>query len=180
MTRSFSASEIPYLGIVGWSNSGKTTLLEALIEVLQERGYRIAVVKHTHHRDVETDLPGTDSRRLWEAGASHTAFWTPERVVHTHRWSSPPPLGAVLEGVHDVDLIIIEGYKRGTFPKIEVIRADREPILIPELEGRIACVTDVPDLACDVSIFGPDAVEAIADFIVVGFLARKTEDAGNG
>jgi molybdopterin-guanine dinucleotide biosynthesis protein len=76
--------------------------------------------------------------------------------------------------------VIIEGYKRGAFPKIEVIRADREPTLIPKLEGRIACVTDVPDLACDGPTFEPDAVEAIADFIVAGFLTGEVGGRSNG
>lgn len=170
---SSSVAEIPCLGIVGWSNSGKTTLLEGLIVRLQERGYRVAVIKHTHHRDVETDLPGTDSRRLWEAGAVHTAFWTPERVVHTHRWSSPPPLTAVLAGVHDVDLVIMEGYKRGSFPKIEVVRAERDPTLIQNLEGRIACVTDIPDLPCDQPTFALNDVAGVADFITERFLTAR-------
>ena len=156
---------VPIVSFVGRSNSGKTTLLEKLIALLRERGYRVGVVKHTVRADVETDLPGTDTRRLWEAGAEHVAFVTPDRIVHTRRYAELPPLKAALAGVGDVDLVIIEGFKSGPYPKIEVVRAARDPALIPDLEGRVACVTDVPDLACGVPRFTFDDIPGLADFI---------------
>ena len=70
-----------------------------------------------------------------------------------------------LADIHDVDIVIAEGFKRGPFPKIEVTRAARDPNLIPDVEGRIACVTDVPDLACDLPHFRLDDVAALADFV---------------
>jgi len=153
------------VSFVGRSNSGKTTLLEKLIALLRQRGYRVGVVKHTLRAGVETDLPGTDTRRLWEAGAEHVAFVTPDRIVHTRRYAELPPLEAALAGVGDVDLLLIEGFKYGPYPKIEVVRAARDPALIPDLEGRIACVTDVPDLACDGPIFPFDDVAGLADLV---------------
>ncbi len=156
---------IPALSFVGRSNSGKTTLLEKLIALLRQRGYRVGVVKHTVRADVETDLPGTDTRRLWEAGAEHVAFVTPDRIVHTHRYAELPPLEAALTGVGDVDLVFIEGFKHGPYPKIEVVRAARDPNLIPDVEGRIACVTDIPDLACGVPKFAFGDVVELADFV---------------
>ncbi len=156
---------LPIVSFVGRSNSGKTTLLERLIPLLQQRGYRVGVIKHTLRQDIETDIPGTDTRRMWDAGADHVAFVTADRIVHTRRCAEAPTLEMALAGVHDVDIIIAEGFKRGTFPKIEVTRAARDPNLIPDVEGRIACVTDVPDLACDLPHFELDDVAALADFI---------------
>ena len=156
---------IPIIAFVGRSNSGKTTLLEKMIALLRERGYRVGVVKHTLRADVETDLPGTDTRRLWEAGAEHVAFVTPDRIMHTHRYAELPPLEAALAGVGDVDLVLIEGFKYGPYPKIEVVRAARDPALISDLENRIACVTDVPDLPCGVPQFAFDDVMALANFV---------------
>jgi molybdopterin-guanine dinucleotide biosynthesis protein B len=155
----------PIVSFVGRSNSGKTTLLEKLIVLLRQRGYRVGVVKHTLRQDVETDIPGTDTRRMWEAGAEHVAFVTPDRIVHTQRYAEAPTLDLALAGVHDVDIVIAEGFKRGPFPKIEVTRAARDPNLIPDVDGRVACVTDIPDLACDLPRFGFDDVAALADFI---------------
>lgn len=177
-TRPFFAGVImdrlPCVSFVGRSNSGKTTLLEHLISLLAQRGYRVAVIKHTCHRDVETDLPGTDTRRLWDTAATHTAFFTPERVVHTHRYVVEPSLEQVLAGVYGVDVILLEGYKGGTLPKIEVVRAARDPDLLPDLQGRIACVTDVAGLTDAVPCFGLDDRVALADWIeevVIGDMA---------
>ncbi|MBN1486926.1 MAG: molybdopterin-guanine dinucleotide biosynthesis protein MobB, partial [Anaerolineae bacterium] len=96
---------------------------------------------------------------------AHTALITPDRVVHTRRHTEPPALEVVLAEISDVDLIILEGYKSGPYPKIEVVRLERDPNLIPGLEGRIACVTDVPCLPCDVPCFGLNEIAAIGDFI---------------
>lgn len=156
---------IPSVSFVGRSNSGKTTLLEKLIVLLRQRGYRVGVVKHTVRADVETDIPGTDTCRLWEVGAEHVAFVTPDRIVHTRRYAEMPPLEVALSGVEDVDLVIIEGFKHGPYPKIEVVRAARDPALIPDLEGRVACVTDVSDLECNVPKFAFDDVTELAEFI---------------
>ncbi|MFN2110731.1 MAG: molybdopterin-guanine dinucleotide biosynthesis protein B [Anaerolineae bacterium] len=160
-----ATAQFPIVSFVGRSNSGKTTLLENLIVLLRQRGYRVGVVKHTLRQDIETDIPGTDTHRMWDAGAEHVAFVTPDRIVHTQRYAQAPTLDLALAGVHDVDIVIAEGFKHGPFPKIEVTRAARDPNLIPDVESRIACVTDVPDLACDLPHFGFDDVAALADFI---------------
>ncbi|HOU15510.1 MAG TPA: molybdopterin-guanine dinucleotide biosynthesis protein B [Anaerolineae bacterium] len=157
--------QIPIVSFVGRSNSGKTTLVERLIPLLQQRGYRVGVIKHTLRQNVETDIPGTDTRRLWDAGADHVAFVTQDRIVHTRRYAEAPTLDMAMVEVKDVDIIIAEGFKRGPFPKIEVTRAARDPNLIPDVEGRIACVTDVPDVARDLPHFSLDDVTALADFI---------------
>jgi len=155
----------PVVSFVGRSNSGKTTLLEKLIVLLRQRGYRVGVVKHTLRENVETDIPGTDTHRMWDAGAEHVAFVTPDRIVHTQRYAQAPTLDLALAGIHDVDIVIAEGFKRGPFPKIEVTRAARDPNLIPDVDGRIACVTDVPDLECAVPRFAFDDVVGLADFV---------------
>jgi len=167
----------PIVSFVGRSNSGKTTLLEKLLVLLRQRGYRVGVVKHTVRADVETDLPDTDTRRLWEAGAAHVAFVTPDRIVHTRRYAEPPPLEVALAGVGDVDLALIEGFKYGPYPKIEVVRAARDPALIPDLEGRIACVTDVPDLVCGVPQFAFADVKGLADFVEERLILRRADEA---
>ncbi|MEA3309267.1 MAG: molybdopterin-guanine dinucleotide biosynthesis protein B [Chloroflexota bacterium] len=156
---------IPCLGVIGRSNSGKTTLLEKLIGELTRRGYRVAVLKHTRHPGVQTDLPGKDTRRLWEAGAVHTTFLTPDRLVQTQRYAEEPQLARVLAGIRDVDLILIEGYKRSAFPKIEVVRAARDPHPLPGIAGRIAYVTDLPALAGDLPLFELNAIEPLVAFV---------------
>jgi molybdopterin-guanine dinucleotide biosynthesis protein B len=142
--------------------------LEKLIPALAQRGYQVGVAKHTHHREVETDMPGTDSRRLWDAGAEHVAFVTPNRVVHTHRYNTEPSLAEALRGIHDVDVVLMEGYKAADaplVPKIEVVRAACDPQPIPDLKGRIAYVTDIADLSETLPCFRFTELERLLNFI---------------
>ncbi|MGC9356927.1 MAG: molybdopterin-guanine dinucleotide biosynthesis protein B [Anaerolineae bacterium] len=172
-----STLSVSAIAFIGRSGSGKTTLLEKLVAELSARGYRVGVVKHTRHRGVETDLPGTDTRRFWEIGAAHTTLVTPDRVVHTHRWDSEPPLDQVLGEIHGLDLILVEGYKHGTLPKIEVVREACDPSLLPEIEGRIACVTDVECLACGpLPRFALEQVVGLADFIEKYLISGRALD----
>lgn len=170
-----SKHDIPIVAFVGRSGAGKTTLLERVIAVLDARGVRVAVIKHTHHTGLATDLPGADSRRLWEAGARHTTLWAPDRVAHTYRTSSPPHLATVRRDIRDVDVILVEGHKRGALPKIEIVRAACNPALLPDIEGRIACVTDAPELAWEGPRFGFDdaGIAALADFIQTTVMVGK-------
>jgi molybdopterin-guanine dinucleotide biosynthesis protein MobB len=172
-----TTGRFPIVSFVGRSNSGKTTLLEKLIVLLRQRGYRVGVVKHTLRQDIETDIPGTDTHRMWEAGAEHVAFVTPDRIVHTQRYAASPPLEIALAGVGDVNLVLIEGFKYGPYPKIEVVRAARDPALIPDLEDRIACVTDVSDLECGVPCFAFDDAAGLADFVEEQLILRYMEAA---
>ncbi len=192
----------PIVSFVGRSNCGKTTLLEKLIPALAQRGHRIAVIKHTHHREVETDIPGTDSRRLWDAGADHVAFVTPNRVVHTHRYNIEPSLAEALRGIHDVDVVLMEGYKAADtitptaagaaarsfdklsmtrtadthpVPKIEVVRSACDPKPIPGLEGRIAYITDIPDLSETLPCFRFTDLEGLMNFIEKHIIEAQSE-----
>ena len=60
---------LPLLAIVGWSGTGKTTLLQQVIPLLSGKGIRAGLIKHTHHQ-MDVDTPGKDSYLLRKAGAS--------------------------------------------------------------------------------------------------------------
>jgi len=156
----------PVVAFVGLSGSGKTTLLLKLIPVLRARQIRVAMVKHSSHRGVETDIAGSDSRRFWDAGAHEVALVTPDRVALTRRVESEPRLDEVLSVVGSADLVLLEGFKCSDVSKIEVIRAACTSALLEGLRGRVACVTDVADLAMDCPVFGLNDVEGVADFLM--------------
>ncbi|WP_034851870.1 molybdopterin-guanine dinucleotide biosynthesis protein B [Inquilinus limosus] len=160
------------LGIAGWSGSGKTTLLAKLIPVLIARGLTVSTVKHAHH-EFDVDQPGKDSWRHREAGATEVLVSSSRRwaLMHEHRGAAEPPLEALLAKLEPVDLVLVEGFKRERYPKLEVWRAETgKPPLYPEDPDIIAVASDglVADgvvgssrLRLDV-----DDVEAIADFVV--------------
>ncbi|OLO04178.1 MULTISPECIES: molybdopterin-guanine dinucleotide biosynthesis protein B [Salinicola] len=124
--------DIPLLGIAAWSGTGKTTLLEALLPRLRERGWPTAVIKHAHH-DFDVDKPGKDSHRLREAGA------TPMVVASGRRFAlmmetpgqQEPDLALLVAQVAALKpaLILVEGFKTWPIPKLELYRGsqDRPP-----------------------------------------------------
>lgn len=168
---------IPCISFVGRSGVGKTTVLEPVVAHLTQRGYRVAVVKHTRHVGVETDLPGKDTRRFWDAGAAQTFLVTPDCVTHIARVAEPTVL-ATVAGIRDVDVVLVEGDKFGPLPKIEVLRAavSAEPLV--GIAGRIATVTDAPEAlgtaeAGELPCFGLTDSVALADFIQAWIVAAQ-------
>lgn len=160
------AADVPIVAFVGRSGCGKTTLITRLVQALSKRCICAAVVKHSPIHEVETDVKGTDTWRFWEAGARHVTLVARDRTVHSHRFDDEPELQRALDGVHGVDVILLEGYKRSSVPKVEVIRQACDPQPIPGVVQRIACVTDVVGIEGSVPVFGLDEVEALVGFLV--------------
>ena len=159
---------VKLLGIAGFKNAGKTTLTERLVRELTARGYRISTVKHAHH-GFDIDQEGRDSWRHRQAGASEVAVVSAKRwaLVHELRGETEPRLKDVIARMKPCDLILTEGYKGESHPKIEVRDL---AINHPELAGRdpsviaIACNGKV--MEASVPVFDRDDILTIADFIV--------------
>jgi molybdopterin-guanine dinucleotide biosynthesis protein B len=117
-------SSMPLFGIAGWSNSGKTTLIEKLTRHFTDRGLRVATIKHTHHK-FDIDAPGSDTTRHRAAGAAETAIVSGSRVavIEEIEAAGEPALEAVAARLRPADVILVEGYKSAAIPKIEVRRA---------------------------------------------------------
>lgn len=132
------------LGVVGWSGSGKTQLLEALIARLAERGLRVNVVKHSHH-DIMLEPPHKDSARLRMAGAAEVMIASPFRVavIRELRGEPEPSLAEQVARLAPADLTLVEGYKWEPVPKIEVHRPSLgHPALYPADPHIIAVASD--------------------------------------
>lgn len=119
-----SHASLPLFGIAGWSNSGKTTLIEKLATHFSGEGLRVATIKHTHHK-FDIDMPGSDTERHRAAGAAETAIVSGSRVAFIEEIDAAgePPLEAVAARLRPADIILVEGYKAANIPKIEVRRA---------------------------------------------------------
>ena len=117
------ASKLPLIGIAGWSNSGKTTLIEKLVQHFAAKGLRVATIKHSHHK-FEIDKPGSDTGRHRLAGACETAIVSGSRVavIEEIETRGEPSLEDVAQRLKPADLIFVEGYKSAAIPKIEVRR----------------------------------------------------------
>lgn len=131
-------------GIAGRSGMGKTTLLERLIPALRDQGLRVSLIKHSH-KDIEVDRPGKDSFRLREAGCQEVLLLGRTRwaLMHELRGDAEPDLDYLLSRIQDCDLVLVEGFKGGAFPKLEVWRAAvGKPALWPEWPGIVAITGD--------------------------------------
>ncbi len=107
--------------VSGEKNSGKTTLIEALLPILKERGYRVAVIKHDGH-SFEPDVPGTDTRRFFDAGAVGTAVYDGEKFMLVKRQAVDER--QLFEAFPDADIILIEGLKHSGYPKVFLTAGD--------------------------------------------------------
>nr|WP_229517406.1 molybdopterin-guanine dinucleotide biosynthesis protein B [Massilia oculi] len=134
------------LGVVGWSGSGKTSLLEFLVAALAREGRRVNVVKHSHH-DVELEPPHKDSARLRLAGAAEVLLASPYRVaiLRELRGAPEPPLAQHLARLAPAELTLVEGYKWERMPKLEVFRPGLgRPALYPDDPDIVAVASDAP------------------------------------
>jgi molybdopterin-guanine dinucleotide biosynthesis protein MobB len=153
---------IPIYSVVAFSGTGKTTLLEKLIAELKSRNLKVAVIKHDAHK-FEIDHEGKDSWRLTRAGADVTAVISESKAVMIENRSIP--VETLLDRITDVDIILTEGYKHGTWPKIAILRAaSGKPLPIPAHEC-FAVVTDVEG-NYDVPCFGLDDAQGLADLLI--------------
>ncbi|TDF95988.1 molybdopterin-guanine dinucleotide biosynthesis protein B [Paenibacillus piri] len=138
------------IGFAGFSNSGKTTLIAALVNHFAQRGLRTAVIKHDAHGHYK-EAAGTDSALYREAGASATAVLSPESSVLYYRGSGTleQMIGLFAAG-RSFELILIEGFKSGTHDKIALFRNEEQADimkLLPEAPAACAAPSDMRKLA---------------------------------
>ncbi len=155
------------IGLAGWSGSGKTTLITKAIPRLIARGCRVSTLKHAHH-GFELDQPGKDSFFHRSAGATEVIISSAKRFAILHELRDEPEwdLCALLSKVTPVDLVLIEGFKRDKFPKLEVHRAvNGKPLLQPDDPHIIAVASDEPLPAAKVPVLDLNDIEAIVGLL---------------
>lgn len=162
------------IGIIGWQNSGKTTLVVELVKYLTAKGLNVSTVKHAHHA-FDIDKPGKDSFKHRQAGAREVMVASDTRwaLMRELRSEVQPSLPDLVARMADADIILAEGYKSGQHRKIEVWR-DQETELLAMTDRNIIAVVTPPDTHipdCPCPVLPRDNLAAIADLI------RKTSDA---
>ncbi len=161
----------PVIGFSAYSGTGKTTLLKRIIVLLRQRDIRLAVIKHAHH-DFEIDHPGKDSFELRKADVYQMLISSSKRkalITEFESYQQEPSLNELINDLdHDnIDLILVEGFKREHFAKIELHRESlHKPYLFESDEDIIALATDHPvNIESDLLLLDMNQPEIIADFI---------------
>jgi molybdopterin-guanine dinucleotide biosynthesis protein B len=155
-------------GIAGHSGMGKTTLLERLVPELSSRGLVVSLIKHSH-KSIDIDRPGKDSYRLRESGCKEVLLLGNERwaLMHELRGADEPPLDYLLGRLQHCDLVLIEGFKHGGFPKLEVWRGELgKPTLWPGWPGIVAIASDTALPGAGVPRLGLADTAAIAELVL--------------
>ena len=173
---------VPLLGFAAASGTGKTTLLKQLIPLLKAQGLRIGLIKHSHHQ-ADIDHPGKDSYVLRQAGATPVMLSSSTRraLIIEHETPAEPSLNEELRYFDQtaVDLILVEGFKRESFPKIELCRAELVPPRLYQDDSHIiAIATDQPlDIPAAIPQLDLNDAEAICRFIVHQYLGSTPAPA---
>ncbi len=158
------------------SGSGKTHIIELLIKELTKRGLKVAAVKHSGHMP-EFDIKGKDTYRYRKSGASRIMIFSPHGMMMYDCCEKSDLEIAELAGM-DMDIVLLEGYKDGPFPKIEVFNpAVHNLPLCMEYEGRFIGLVSDTDPGTDIPRFAFSDVSKLADFIL-SYPAINTKDAG--
>ena len=156
--------EMRIIGLAGWSGSGKTTLITKVLPVLISRGNKVSTLKHAHH-GFDLDQPGKDSFMHRVSGATEVIISSERRwaVLHELRSEREWDLPALLSKASPVDLILVEGFKREAFPKLEVYRqTNGKPLLHPDDPYIVAVAADAPVAEAKIPVIDLNDIDAVA------------------
>lgn len=126
------ARRIPIIQIVGYKNAGKTTVAKLLIETLKETGFKVGAIKHHGHGGKPDRMEGTDSNSYLEAGAAVSAVQGDREWQYTITDEMPVDLDMMIQMqlALGIDIIVVEGYKHLNYPKIVLLRDERDEELL--------------------------------------------------
>jgi len=154
-------------GFAGYSGSGKTTLIEKLIPLFVQKGLRVSLIKHAHHT-FDVDQAGKDSYRHRHAGCTEVLVTSSRRwaLMHELRGAPEPGLTEQIERLSPCDLLLVEGFKHESIPKLEIYRAEVGESLLHPHDANIVAVASDAKVDTQLPQFDLNAVQPIADFIL--------------
>lgn len=154
---------IPVFAFAAYSGTGKTTVIEKIVRELKAKGLRVAVIKHDGHR-FEIDHEGKDSWRFAHAGADITIISSQEKTAYIEQRSLS--LWQLIDMVHDVDLILVEGYKNETLPQIGIARRATGKGFTADLSRFMAIITDMEEVETTLPRFAFEDIQGVTEFIM--------------
>jgi len=159
---------LPLLGFAAYSGTGKTTLIEAILPIIKSQGIRVAVLKHAHH-DFDLDTPGKDSYRLRKAGADQMIVASKNRhVLFTETPDKEEKFDTLLSMFDHskLDLILVEGCKTLSFPKIELHRDELGKPWLYSQDSDIIAIASNAKVECILPQIDINDIDGISAFVI--------------
>lgn len=128
------------IAISGMKKTGKTSLIEALLPLLSAENLRVAVIKHDGHSFLP-DPEGTDTGRFMASGAEAAAIFDGSKFKIIR--NEPADEHMLLKAFADMDIVLLEGFKHSSWPKIEIVRSDVHEHSVADPVTLIALMTDL-------------------------------------
>ena len=153
------------IGISGWKDVGKTHYASLIIESLVKKGYQVGSIKHAHH-DFDIDKPGTDSFKHREAGSNQVIISSSKRwaKITENKNENEKSLDELIQELQNVDVIVVEGFKKDNHPKIEILSKDLKN-RNKETKNVIAIVSD--DFKDTITpVYKENDIENLVEFII--------------
>ena len=153
------------IGVVGWKDVGKTFFVTKIIKLLVNKGFKVGSIKHAHH-DFDIDQHGTDSYKHRIAGSNQVIISSSKRwakIIENNK-KKEKSLDQLINEFQDIDIVVVEGFKKENHPKIEII-ANNSQIINSELKNIVAFVSDEM-LNSSIPVFKKNDIESLVEFII--------------
>jgi len=165
---------IPVIAIVGRSKVGKTSLIEKLIPILKKRRFRVGTIKH-HLHNFDIDYQGKDSFRHQLAGADLTIIASPKKLAFVENLEKEIGIEEMCNRyMHNVDIIIVEGFKTASIPKIEVFQKSKADLPVCRNDKQLLAIVTDDTVDVPIPIFKTHDIEGIAKFIMKTFFRKES------
>ena len=154
------------IGIVGWKNSGKTFYVSEIIKKLKSKNYRVASIKHAHH-EFDIDRYNTDSYIHRKSGSSQVIISSSKRwaKISELEKQDEKKLYELINELSETDIVIVEGYKNESHPKIEIISENKKEHLFQKIKNVRAIISDI-GIDTHLKKFKKNEIDKIVNFIL--------------
>ena len=154
------------IGIVGWKNSGKTFYVSEIIKKLKSNNYRVASIKHAHH-EFDIDRPNTDSYIHRKSGSSQVIISSSKRwaKISELEKQDEKKLYELINELSETDIVLVEGYKNESHPKIEIISENKKEHLFQKIKNVRAIISDI-GIDTHLKKFKKNEIDKIVNFIL--------------
>lgn len=150
------------VAFTGPSNSGKTSIILKVSKILQEKGYKVTVIKHDPANKAQFDTKGKDSWEFFQTNANVVVLSPKRTTFFTHEAFSFEEIVSFV----DTDFLLVEGLKTLPLPRIYIARKEVEPSYLRYISA-IAALKEVKiQKNFDHEILNLDNPEEITNWII--------------